>query len=222
MGDIATIVGGGTPKTKHPDYYGGEVAWITPADLSGHKDKFISKGTRNITQQGLDKSGARLMPKGTVLFSSRAPIGYVAIAAKPIATNQGFKSFVLKGDVEPDYVYYYLQFGKRFATELASGTTFPEISGKKAALIPIPVPETIVDQRRIAAEIEKQFARLDAGVEGLKRVQANLKRYRASVLKAACSGKLPDPDVLALEITEDLEAALEQFATIAEDLKREE
>ena len=189
MGDVATIIGGGTPKTDRADFFGGEVPWITPADLSGYKAKTISRGARNITEAGLANSGARLMPANTVLFSSRAPIGYVAIAANPVATNQGFKSFVLDEELLPDFVYYFLQRAKEFAVALASGTTFLEISGKNAARLPIPVPP-LSEQRRIVAEIEKQFTRLEAGVAALRRVQANLKRYRAAVLKAACEGCL--------------------------------
>lgn len=189
LGDVAEIVGGGTPKTDRADYFGGEIPWITPADLSGYTEKFISRGARNITQTGLENSGARLMPAGAVLFSSRAPIGYVAIAANPVSTNQGFKSFILRDALTPDYVYYYLQHAKKLAVELASGTTFLEISGKKAAQIPIPVPP-LDEQHQIVAEIEKQFTRLEAGIAALRRVQANLKRYRAAVLKAACEGRL--------------------------------
>ncbi len=129
------------------------------------------------------------MPSGTVLFSSRAPIGYVAIAANPVATNQGFKSFVLASGIDPSYVYYYLQRARDMAVALASGTTFLEISGAKATQIPFalaPLPE----QHRIVEEIEKQLTRLDAAVAALERARANLKRYRASVLRAACEGRL--------------------------------
>jgi type I restriction enzyme, S subunit len=133
------------------------------------------------------------MPKGTVLFSSRAPIGYVAIAANPTSTNQGFKNFVLSGGILPDYVYYYLKAAKELAVALASGTTFLEISGAKAKQIPFPLAPS-GEQSRIVAEIEKQLTRLDAAVAALKRVQANLKRYRAAVLKAACEGRLVPTD----------------------------
>ena len=187
---IAEIVGGGTPRTDDPtNFEGGDVPWVTPADLSGYKDKYISRGARNITRKGLGNSGASLMPKGTVLFSSRAPIGYVAIAANPLSTNQGFKSFVLRPSIKPDYAYYYLQRAKDLAVELSSGTTFREISGAKAALIPFPVAP-IAEQERVVSEIEKQFTRLDAAVVALKRVRANLKRYRAAILKAAYEGRL--------------------------------
>lgn len=207
MGEIADVVGGGTPKTSDPQNFGGDIPWITPADLSGYRAKTISRGERNISQTGLDGSGAQLMPAGTVLFSSRAPIGYVAIASNPVTTNQGFKSFVLRADLSPDYVYYYLQRAKELAVARASGTTFLEISGAKARTIPIPVAPR-AEQHRIVAELEKQLTRLDAGVEALKRVQAKLKRYRASVLKAACEGRLvPTEAELARREKRDYEPA---------------
>lgn len=189
MGDVSTVIGGGTPRTDRQDFFKGDIPWITPADLSRYREKTIAHGARFISRDGLDNSGARLLPAGTVLFSSRAPIGYVAIASSPVSTNQGFKSFVLNNELTPEYVYYYLQRARPLALQLASGTTFLEISGKKAAQLPIPVPP-LPDQLRIVAEIEKQFSRLDEGVAALKRAQANLTRYRAAVLKAACEGKL--------------------------------
>jgi len=190
MGDIAEVVGGGTPPTADIDNFkDGEIPWITPADLSGYTNKFISSGARNITQYGLDNSGAHLVPAGTVLFSSRAPIGYVAIAANQLSTNQGFKSFVLYGGIKSDYIYYYLKRARDFAIELASGTTFLEISGEKAKLIPVSIPP-LAEQQRIVEEIEKQFSRLDAAVEILQRVERNLERLRTTTLKAAVEGRL--------------------------------
>ena len=190
IGEAASIVGGGTPKTSDPaNFEGGETPWITPADLSRYNDKFIARGARNITDRGLSHSSARLLPTNTVLFSSRAPIGYVAIASQPVTTNQGFKSFVLPKEVDSSFVYYYLLRAKEMIQSLGGGTTFKEVSGATAATIPLvlaPLPE----QRRIVSEIEKQFTRLDASVESLKRAQVNLKRYRASVLKSACAGSL--------------------------------
>ena len=215
MREVATVVGGGTPRTDEPlNFEGGNISWITPADLSGYKQKLISRGARNITAYGLENSGARMLPAGTVLFSSRAPIGYVAIAANPLSTNQGFKSFVLREGISSDYAYYYLQRAKDLALELASGTTFLEISGVKAGLIPIPLA-TRPEQDRIVAEIEKQFTRLDDAVAALKRVQANLKRYRTSVLKAACQGRLvPTEAKLAREGGRDYEPASELLKRI--------
>lgn len=110
ISDIGKIVSGATPKTKDVDNYGGSIAWITPADLSGYTSKYISHGSRNITQKGYDSCSTHLMPRGTVLFSSRAPIGYVAIAENPICTNQGFKSIVPNDDIDSEFLYYQLQY----------------------------------------------------------------------------------------------------------------
>ncbi|TIM34158.1 MAG: restriction endonuclease subunit S, partial [Mesorhizobium sp.] len=98
MGDIADVVGGGTPNTGDEGNFAEEgIAWLTPADLTGYEEAYISRGRRNLSEQGYRTSAARIMPAGTVLFSSRAPVGYCAIASAEISTNQGFKSFVLKG-----------------------------------------------------------------------------------------------------------------------------
>jgi type I restriction enzyme S subunit len=213
MGGVATVVGGGTPSTGEPaNFDAGDIPWITPADLSGYREKRISRGARNITVRGLANSGAKLMPAGSVLLSSRAPIGYVAIAAKPLCTNQGFKSFVLPTDLESDYVYYYLLRARELALGLASGTTFLEISAAKASLIPLALAP-LAEQRRIVTRIEEQFTRLDAAVAALKRIQANLKRYRASVLKAACEGRLvPTEAELARREGRDYETGAQLLA----------
>ena len=208
MGEIADVVGGGTPRTSDPENFeGGSIAWLTPADLSGYSEKYVSRGNRFITERGLESSSARLLPEGAVMFTSRAPIGYVAIARNPISTNQGFKSFVLKPGVLPDYVYWWLKGAKQLAESMASGTTFLELSGAKAKQLPIPIAP-IEDQRRIVAEIEKQFSRLDEAVANLKRVKANIKRYKAAVLKAAVEGRLvPTEAELARRECRDYETA---------------
>src|SRR5437870_3324087 len=190
MGDVAEVIGGGTPRTSDPtNYENGTVPWITPADLSGHRHKFIAHGRRNITTKGLKSSAAKLLPAGTVLFSSRAPIGYVAIASNPVATNQGFKSFVLQDRVRSDLAYYYLQRARELAVGLASGTTFLEISAARAAQIPIPIPP-LDEQDRIVAEIEKHFTRLDAGVASLCQVERRLRAWKGSLVRAAMTGRL--------------------------------
>ena len=139
MGDVAMIVGGGTPDSQDPENFSTEcgIPWLTPADLSDNKAIRVARGKRFLTKKGFDNSSARLVPKGTVLFSSRAPIGYVAVAANEISTNQGFKSFVCADSICSEYIYFWLRFATPMAEELASGTTFAEISGKNAAKIPI-------------------------------------------------------------------------------------
>lgn len=189
IGEIADVIGGGTPSTLNAGNFGGDIPWITPADMSAHIGKTIAKGARLISAKGLEGSGARWLPKGAVLFSSRAPIGYVAIASQPVTTNQGFKSFVPAKGCDSDYLYYWLTSAKPLAEKLASGTTFLEISGAKAALIPFPVAPA-AEQTRIVEKLEELLSDLDAGVAELKAAQKKLGQYRQSLLKAAVEGAL--------------------------------
>ncbi|MFR8869199.1 MAG: restriction endonuclease subunit S [Paraclostridium sordellii] len=148
IADIGDVISGGTPSTKNEEYYGGDISWITPKDLSGYDRKFISKGERSITEIGLQKSSAKLLPRGTVLFSSRAPIGYVAIAQQEVCTNQGFKSIVCNKDIiNNNYVYYFLKYNKENIENVSSGSTFKEISGTHMKNIKIIVPiKNILDK----------------------------------------------------------------------------
>lgn len=144
LDDIGDIISGGTPSTKNEDYYGGDISWITPKDLSGYDRKFISKGERSITELGLQKSSAKLLPKGSVLFSSRAPIGYVAIAENEVSTNQGFKSIICNDEImNNNYIYYFLKYNKENIENVSSGSTFKEISGTHMKSIKIIVPNKV-------------------------------------------------------------------------------
>ena len=192
IGDVAEVVGGGTPSTSDPANFGGAVPWITPADMSRHVGKQIAGGARFISEKGLADSGARWLPRGAVLFSSRAPIGYVAVTARPVTTNQGFKSFVPALGLGSDFMYYWLSSAKPLAEKLASGTTFLEISGAKAALIPFPLAPA-AEQTRIVDKLEELLSDLDAGVAELKAAQKKLAQYRQSLLKAAVEGRLTEP-----------------------------
>lgn len=187
--DIGKIISGGTPSTTESTYWGSDIAWITPADLSGYTAKYISKGRKSISNVGLKNSSARILPKGSVLFSSRAPIGYVAIAGDNLTTNQGFKSIVPNEDIGSDYLYYYLKLNKQLAIDRANGTTFKEISGAKFSELPFIYP-LILEQRKIVNKIEELFSELDKGIENLKIAQQQLKVYRQAVLKWAFEGKL--------------------------------
>lgn len=149
LGNLTQIIGGGTPKTNILEYYeNGEISWITPADLSNYNNIYIKKGRKNITKLGLEKSSAKLLPKGTVLLSSRAPIGYVAISKNELATNQGFKNFLPNDKYVPEFLYYYLKFMGKKLEDYASGTTFLELSAKRTAEIPITIP-SIEEQTQI-------------------------------------------------------------------------
>ena len=151
ISEIGTVVGGGTPSTKNPDYWGGGIPWISPKDLTDYKSVYISKGENFLTEKGL-KSGTRLLPKNTLLFSSRAPIGYVALAANPICTNQGFKSIVCdEKQVVPLYLYYYMKANLDYIKLFGTGATFPEISGKTMGKIKVEIFKSLDVQHRIAS-----------------------------------------------------------------------
>ena len=153
LDDIGIVVSGGTPSTKEPEFWNGDISWITPADLSNHNEVYISKGSRNISQVGLEYSSAYLLPANSVVFSSRAPIGYVAITKNELATNQGFKNLILPSElVNPKYVYYYLKTVKELAENMASGTTFLELSATKFRQIPFPLAP-IEEQNKIEEKI---------------------------------------------------------------------
>lgn len=148
--DVAEVVAGGTPNTKTPEYWNGDIGWITPADLSGYSFRYIKNGSRNITEAGLNSSSACLLPINTVLLSSRAPIGYVAIAETELATNQGFKNLVCN-DKQADYrfIYYWLHLNTETLKNFASGATFPEISANTLKKIKITLPD-LPTQKHIA------------------------------------------------------------------------
>ncbi len=190
LGNIATIVGGGTPSTLVDEYYtNGDIAWITPADLSGYNDIYISNGKRNITRFGLEKSSARLMPKDTVILSSRAPIGYVAIASNELCTNQGFKSFLPSPIYRPKFLYFYLIQNKGMLESFASGTTFLELSGKKASQIQIPIPP-LSEQQRIVDLLESLFEKLDRAKELAQNALDSFENRKSAILHEAFTGEL--------------------------------
>ena len=189
ISDIGEVVSGGTPSTKIPEYFDGNIAWITPADLTGYKEKYISRGRRNISELGLKNSSARLVRKGSILFSSRAPIGYVVISKNEVATNQGFKNLMINKNINKEYVYYYLKSAKQLAERYASGTTFKEISAKSFANLPFPLV-SISQQTQIVGEIEKRFSVADNLEKAVDEGLAKAESLRQSILKQAFEGRL--------------------------------
>ena len=151
ISEIGEVVGGGTPSTKYKEYYSTnkDISWITPKDLSGYTKMYISNGERYITSKGLNNSSAKMLPKDTILISSRAPIGYVAIAQKELATNQGFKSIIPdKTKILPEFLYFTMITKKSELENIATGSTFKEVSGKVMKNFEIDVP-TIEKQKQI-------------------------------------------------------------------------
>ncbi|WP_343565478.1 restriction endonuclease subunit S [Kiloniella sp. b19] len=211
---FANVIGGGTPKqSKDQSNYSEQgIPWLTPADLSGYKGAHIKKGARDLSEKGFASSSAKLLPKGTVLFSSRAPIGYCVVAENEVSTNQGFKNFVPLGSIQPEYLRYYLVNSKEYAESKASGTTFLELSGAKAKELSFPVAP-LHEQKRIVEKIDALMERSGRTKEALEAIPALLEQYRQSVLAAAFRGDLTkdwreqNPDV------EPASALLERIRT---------
>lgn len=138
--------------TKKPENYeNGTIAWITPKDLSTFSRRYIQHGERNITEAGLRSCSTQLLPKNTVLFSSRAPIGYMAIAANDVCTNQGFKSVTPNENTNPLFLYCLLKYNKDKIEGMGSGTTFKEVSGNTMKNIVVSVPKDMGTQKQIVA-----------------------------------------------------------------------
>lgn len=194
LGDVGKIVGGGTPKTDVLEYWiNGNIPWITPADMKNIKGKYIYHGEKYITSLGLNKSSAQLMPKNSILFSSRAPIGYIAITKKEVSTNQGFKSIVPFDVSLTNYIYYALLALVDSIKKIGTGTTFKEVSGSVVEKIIIPLPP-LGEQKRIVKKIEEvlnQIEILKVNEEKLALLQKNFPdKLKKSLLQAAIQGKL--------------------------------
>ena len=177
ISDLGTVVGGSTPSKAKPEYYTESgIAWITPKDLSINKSKFVSHGENDITELGLKNSSAAIMPEGTVLFSSRAPIGFIAIAAGEVTTNQGFKSVVPKPEIGTPFVYFFLKNTLPVIEGMASGSTFKEVSGSTMKNVPAVIPdaETLAKFSDFCAPIFAQQRILEEQNQSLATLRDNL------------------------------------------------
>ena len=178
ISDIGTVVGGATPSTKKTENYdGGEIAWITPKDLSSFRGRYIKHGERNITEAGLKSCSTQLLPKNTVLFSSRAPIGYVAIAENELCTNQGFKSVIPNENIDPLFLFYLLKYNKKEIEGMGSGTTFKEVSGNVMKNVMVRVPKSKTIQQKIATILGS----IDDKIEENERINDNFNVLKFNV-----------------------------------------
>ena len=178
IGKIAEIVGGSTPSTKDVRNFDGDIPWLTPKDLSGIHDRVVFRGRRNLSSIGLSSCSARLLPPRAILLSNRAPIGYVAIAGTEIATNQGFRSLILKKDICPEFIYYWLKHNTDELERHATGTTFRELSGSALKRIRIPLP-TPSEQHAIA----RVLSALDDKIELNRRMNQTLEAITRAIFK---------------------------------------
>lgn len=150
IGDIAEVVGGSTPSTKDPQNFDGDIPWITPRDLSGEHERRVFRGARNLTERGLNSCSAKLVPPGSVLLTTRAPIGYVAIAGAAICANQGFRCLLPKECADSGFLYYWLRANTEKLEQYSNGSTFKELSGSALKGISVYMPSSLPEQRAIA------------------------------------------------------------------------
>lgn len=160
--DVAKIVSGATPKTSIEENWGGDIPWLTPKDLSDNPAPYTSHGSRFLTEQGFNSCSTHMLPKGTVLLTSRAPVGYVSVAANDICTNQGFKSLVLEDGQIPDFWYYLLSANTETLLNYSGGSTFKELSKRSLEQIEFLIPP-IEEQREIVSFIQALDHMIQAG-----------------------------------------------------------
>ena len=183
IGDVATIIGGGTPSTLNPSYWNGDIQWFTPAELNNSK-KYVSKSERTITEQGLKESSAKLLPKGTVLLTTRASIGLTAILKNPACTNQGFQSLIAKDICCNEFLYYVIPLIKDEMLSRASGSTFAEISARKLSTITLQLPP-LPEQQRIA----KALSDVDALISTTEKLIQKKKNIKQGAMQNLLTGK---------------------------------
>ena len=162
IGEIAEVVGGGTPKTEIVDYWDGEIKWFTPSEIG--KTKYVFDSDRHITEKGLKNSSAKLLPKDALLLSSRATVGEISIALTECSTNQGFQSLITKSNVDNDFIYYLISTIKNEFLRRSSGSTFLEINKNEIKRMPINIPE-LSEQKKIS----NLFSAIDNKIEMLEK-----------------------------------------------------
>ncbi len=177
--EMAQVIGGGTPKTGVPRYWNGAVPWLTPKDLANHGERYIEHGERMLSEEGLANSSAKLLPPGAVLLTTRAPVGYVAIARRPLATNQGFRSLVPRPGFVSEFLYYLLASHTEYLRRHAGGTTFQELTGSTLRTLTFRVPDEQT-QRRIAAIL----GALDDKIELNRRMSQTLEAMARALFKS--------------------------------------
>jgi type I restriction enzyme S subunit len=176
--DFAEVVSGGTPRTDKPEFWNGDIAWITPKDLSDFKFRYIERGERNISREGLENSNAKLLPRGTILLSSRAPVGYLAIAKNELSTNQGFQSLIPKENAISEFLYYLLKNNIEYLKSQASGTTFGELSKSTLKKLIFPLPP--LHEQKAIAEV---LSSIDDKIELLHRQNKTLEEMAMTLFR---------------------------------------
>ena len=189
LDEIADVVGGSTPSKAKPEYYTQKgIAWLTPKDLSNHPAVYTSRGEIDITEEGYNSTSTKLMPKGTILFTSRAPIGYISIAQNDICTNQGFKSLVPK-KVGTCFLYCFLKYVTPVIENKSTGSTFKEASGSLMKSLQVIMPE-----QKVFEDFETIVSPLFARIESSEKENSRLSTLRDTLLPRLMSGELEVPE----------------------------
>jgi type I restriction enzyme, S subunit len=184
--NLGEIVAGGTPSTKKEEYYCEDgIAWITPKDLSNTRNMFIDRGEIDITEEGLNNSSAKLMPKGSILLTSRAPIGYISIATNDVCTNQGFKSIVPKNDKETLFIYYTILFMVPYLKSIGTGSTFTEISKDVVANVKVVIPP-----KKIIEQFHNRISKYSDSIKSLEEENKKLSQLRDFLLPLLINGRV--------------------------------
>lgn len=199
--EVCVVVSGSTPKTGTPEFWNGDIPWVTPDDLARHNGKMVAGGRRCLTQAGYESCSTRLVPAGSVLYSSRAHIGYAAVASRALCTNQGFKTAVPGPELSSDFLFWQLLARTKDITDRASGTTFKEISGRAFGATALVIPP-LQEQRRIVAVLEGHLSRLDAAVGYLHAAAARSSSFLTATHDAAL--RSPEEVPLSSLLTEPL------------------
>ena len=186
LSEVCKIVNGGTPKSGVADYWEGDVAWLTPAEMGKLNSPFIGMTARTITQAGLKSSSARQVPVGAVIMSTRAPIGHLAIPEIPMAFNQGCRGLVPNDSLDTKFLYYFLWFSREALNELGTGATFKELASSALGNFAIPLP-SLEEQRRIVAVLDEAFAAIATATANAKKNLANAREL--SVMFPAADSK---------------------------------
>jgi type I restriction enzyme, S subunit len=220
LGELCTVVNGGTPKSKVSEYWGGEVNWITPAEMGKMTTPYIGTTNRKITELGLQKSSAKLFPPHSVILSTRAPIGHLAINTSSMSTNQGCKTLIPNDELNHKYLYYFLYFNKELLDSLGSGTTFKELSGKNLKSVKIPVPP-LKEQQRIVSILDEAFQNIENRSSQVEHKLHNGKNMFQSVMANIFSQKGEGWDEKTLsEVCEDFKKDIVD-GPFGSNLKRE-
>jgi len=186
LGEVAQIIGGGTPKSSVPAYWDGGIQWCTPTDITGTQGKYLGRTDRTISEDGLKKSAATLLPPGSLLLCTRATLGEVKIAVAPICTNQGFKSLVCHPGVSNEYMYYLLLTMKQALVEKSSGSTFLEISKRDLSALAIKLPSDPAEQTAIAEVLSD----MDADLAALEAQAAKARAVKQGMMQELLTGRV--------------------------------